>query len=154
MSSYPAPPALVPSALISPCPCAACRHGRGADQPVREPRYTSDMSDAEWAVVAPLLPLPCWLDGRGGRPEKYCRRAVIDAIRYVCGNGVKYATCRPTFRPGEPWIASYSTPTASAAFRECCRKSPPGSADGIVVTSPKSRCAVPTHGCPRLRASS
>ena len=44
MSSYPVAPALVSSALISPCPCAACRHGRGADQPVREPRYTSDMS--------------------------------------------------------------------------------------------------------------
>ena len=108
MSSYPVPPTLVSSALISPCPCAACRHGRGADQPVRAARYTSDMSDAEWAVVAPLLPLPCWLDGHGGRPEKYCRRAVIDAIRYVCDNGVKWRNLPSDFPPWRTVHAAFT----------------------------------------------
>ncbi|MEV6594897.1 transposase [Streptomyces acidicola] len=27
------------------------------------------MTDAEWAAVRPLLPVPAWFQGRGGRPE-------------------------------------------------------------------------------------
>ncbi|MEU7606072.1 TOPRIM nucleotidyl transferase/hydrolase domain-containing protein, partial [Streptomyces sp. NPDC041003] len=30
----------------------------------RQRRYPSDMTDAEWAVVRPLLPTPSWLEGR------------------------------------------------------------------------------------------
>ncbi|MET8439091.1 hypothetical protein ABZV61_41830, partial [Streptomyces sp900116325] len=30
-------------------------------------------------------------DGRGGRPEGYCHRQILDAIRYVVDNGVKWA---------------------------------------------------------------
>ncbi|WP_442942079.1 transposase [Nonomuraea sp. NBC_00507] len=41
------------------------------------------MSDAEWQVIKPLMPWPAWLYGNGGRPEKYCRRRIMDAIRYV-----------------------------------------------------------------------
>ncbi|GCB44768.1 hypothetical protein [Streptomyces sp. NL15-2K] len=29
-----------------------------------------------------LLPVPGWLAGRGGRPEGYCHRQMIDAVRY------------------------------------------------------------------------
>jgi hypothetical protein len=38
------------------------------------------MTDAEWAVVLPLLPVPGWMRGRGGQPEAYVRtRAGRDA---------------------------------------------------------------------------
>lgn len=30
-----------------------------------------------------LLPVPGWLSGRGGRPEGYCHRQMIDAVRYL-----------------------------------------------------------------------
>ncbi|WP_286247150.1 hypothetical protein [Streptomyces graminofaciens] len=45
------------------------------------------MSDAEWAVVRPLLPVPGWLRGRGRQPEAYCHRAKLDAIRYLVDSG-------------------------------------------------------------------
>jgi transposase len=45
------------------------------------------MSGAEWAVIEPLLPEPGWTRGRGGSPGKYCRRDVVDGIRYLVHNG-------------------------------------------------------------------
>uniref|UniRef100_UPI00374E1EE4 transposase n=1 Tax=Streptomyces lancefieldiae TaxID=3075520 RepID=UPI00374E1EE4 len=45
------------------------------------------MTDAEWQVVRPLLPVPAWFQGRGGRPESYCHRVMLDAVRYVVDNG-------------------------------------------------------------------
>ncbi|WP_405884994.1 transposase [Streptomyces sp. NBC_01136] len=48
------------------------------------------MTDAEWAAVRPLLPVPGWTRGRGGRPEAYCHRAVLDATRDLVDNGIKW----------------------------------------------------------------
>ncbi|WP_234327970.1 transposase [Streptomyces sp. NRRL F-2664] len=48
------------------------------------------MADAQWAVVRGGLPVPAWLEGRGGQPEGYCRRQVSDAIFYVMGNGITW----------------------------------------------------------------
>ncbi|WP_158693098.1 transposase, partial [Streptomyces viridochromogenes] len=48
------------------------------------------MSDAEWAVVRDAMPVPAWLEGRGGQPEGYCHRQMLDAIFYVTDNGIKW----------------------------------------------------------------
>lgn len=56
----------------------------------RAPRYPSDMTDAEWAVVRAAMPVPAWLEGRGGRPEVHCHREMIDAVRYLVDNGAKW----------------------------------------------------------------
>jgi transposase len=45
------------------------------------------MTDAEWAVIEPLLPDPGWRLGRGGSPGRYCRRDIVNAIRYLTHNG-------------------------------------------------------------------
>jgi transposase len=45
------------------------------------------MADAEWAVIEPLLPVPGWLTGQGGSPGTYCRRDIVDAVRYLVHNG-------------------------------------------------------------------
>jgi hypothetical protein len=47
------------------------------------------VTKAEWQVVRPLLPVPAWLQGRGGRPDGCCHRVILDAIRYVVDYGVK-----------------------------------------------------------------
>ncbi|MEU7525564.1 transposase, partial [Saccharothrix sp. NPDC042600] len=47
---------------------------------MRQRRYPTDLTDAQWAIVDALLPDPPWLAGRGGRPEKHCRRLIVDAI--------------------------------------------------------------------------
>ncbi len=45
----------------------------------RRPRYASDLSDREWALIAPLLP-PA---RRLGRPRKTDLREVVNAILYM-----------------------------------------------------------------------
>ncbi|MEV6739125.1 IS5 family transposase [Streptomyces sp. NPDC051104] len=63
------------------------------------------MSDAEWGVVRDLLPVPGWLAGRGGRPEGYCHRQMIDAVRYLVDNGIKWRAMRADF---PPWPGVYA----------------------------------------------
>jgi putative transposase len=46
-------------------------------------RYPTDLTDAEWAVLAPLVPAP----KPGGRPAVHERREVVDAILYVLRAG-------------------------------------------------------------------
>lgn len=62
-------------------------------------RYPSDTTDAEWAVLEPLLPVPACRTPLGGRPEKHSRRAIVDAIRYVTDNGVKWRALPADFPP-------------------------------------------------------
>ncbi|WP_269432055.1 transposase, partial [Saccharothrix sp. ST-888] len=57
------------------------------------------MTDAEWAAVRDLLPAPAWMSGRGGRPEGCCHRRILDAIRYLVDNGVKWAALPAASRP-------------------------------------------------------
>ncbi|MFJ2719149.1 tyrosine-type recombinase/integrase [Streptomyces sp. NPDC087437] len=87
------------TAATRECDCLAHRFGNAADNPLRERRYPTDMTDEEWAVVRPLLPVPGWMRGRGGQPEAYCHRAMLDAIGYLVDNGIKWrampADCPP-----------------------------------------------------------
>jgi transposase len=48
------------------------------------------MTDAQWALIDPLLPDPAWLAGQGGRHEVHCRRVIVDAIFYLVDNGIKW----------------------------------------------------------------
>ena len=48
----------------------------------RQP-YPTDLSDAEWHRLAPLVPRP----KAGGRPPKYPRREIVNAILYVVRSG-------------------------------------------------------------------
>ncbi len=86
---YALAPALFNSAARS-CDRLAHVYGNAADHPERVRRYPSDMTDAEWAAVRPLLPVPAWLEGRGGQPEGYCHRQMSDAIRYLVAGGISW----------------------------------------------------------------
>ena len=61
----------------------------------REP-YPSDLTDAGWEVLRPLLPGPA----KRGRPPRYEKRAILDAVFYVVRPG-----CSWRMLPGEmpPW---------------------------------------------------
>ncbi|WP_236585066.1 IS5 family transposase [Streptomyces sp. MBT53] len=48
------------------------------------------MTDGEWAEVRSAMPVPAWLLKRGGRPEAHCHREMLDAVRYLVDNGVKW----------------------------------------------------------------
>lgn len=58
--------------------------------PVRRRRYPSDTTIAEWALLEPLLPVPACDTKTGGHPEKWPRRQIVDAIRYITDNGAKW----------------------------------------------------------------
>jgi transposase len=89
MSLYLVPPVSASSSGSLPAAAeVACRCcPGGVSRSSRPRRYPSDMSDAEWAVIEPLLPAPGWRLGNGGSPGKYCRRDIVDAIRYLTHNG-------------------------------------------------------------------
>lgn len=84
---------------VPSCECLAHRFGNAGDRPGRTPCYASDMTEAEWQEVRPALPVPAWLTGRGGRPEGYCHRVMLDAVRYVVDNGVKWVNLPADFPP-------------------------------------------------------
>jgi transposase len=50
------------------------------------PAYPHDLSDAEWAILEPLVPAP----RPGGRPAKHERREVVNAILYVLRTGCQW----------------------------------------------------------------
>jgi transposase len=67
--------------------------------------YPSDMTDEQWAVVRDALPVPAWLEGRGGQPEGYCHRQMLDAIFCVTDNGIKWRAMPADF---PAWVRVYA----------------------------------------------
>ena len=62
--------------------------------------YPSDLSDAQWAVLAPLLP-PA---KAGGRPRSADLREIVNAILYVARNGTTWRALPHDF---PPWRTVY-----------------------------------------------
>lgn len=62
------------------------RHGR---------RYASDMTDAEWALIAPFMPAR----KRTGRPRTTALRDVVDALLYMAATGCQWALLPKDFPP-------------------------------------------------------
>ncbi|MFE5709660.1 transposase [Streptomyces sp. NPDC056501] len=58
------------------------------------------------------MPVPGWPEGRGGQPESYCHRQMIDAIRCLMDNGIKWRAMPVDFPPGTrstcSWLVSSS----------------------------------------------
>jgi len=77
-----------------------CRCGQGGRVSVSRRGYPSDLSDAQWALIEPLLPEP----SAGGRPEKHPRREIVNAILYVVRSG-----CPWRYLPADlpPWQTVY-----------------------------------------------
>jgi transposase len=63
-------------------------------------RYPSDLSDAEWRIVAPLVPAV----KRGGRPARWSRREILNGILYVVRTGGQWRAL-PHDLP--PWQTVY-----------------------------------------------
>src|SRR4029078_1982908 len=61
--------------------------------------HSSAVTDAGWAILEPLLPAPGSTAGRGGRPEKHCRRVIMDAIPYIVRGGIAWRQLPVEFPP-------------------------------------------------------
>ena len=59
------------------------------------PRYASDLIDAEWALIAPFMPVRKLL----GRPRGTDLRAVLDAILYIARTGCQWRMLPKDFPP-------------------------------------------------------
>jgi putative transposase len=66
-------------------------------------QYETDVTDAQWAILHPLLPTPTWPPGSRGRPPRPLRR-VVDGMVYVNKTG-----CQWRMLPKElgPWETVY-----------------------------------------------
>ena len=58
-------------------------------------RYPSDLTDAEWALVAPLIPLA----KRGGNKRTVDMRAVVNGLMYVLSTGCQWAAMPKDLAP-------------------------------------------------------
>src|SRR3954452_17869139 len=86
---------------VSPvCSCLSCpTHRAAAERPPACRFYpSSSLTDAQWALLEPLLP-PGNTGGRGGRPEKHPRRRVLDAIFYLVRGGLARRQLPAEFPP-------------------------------------------------------
>ncbi|WEK52098.1 MAG: IS5 family transposase [Candidatus Kaistia colombiensis] len=61
-------------------------------------RYASDLTDAEWALIAPFLPAASVL----GRPRTTSMRAVMNALLYVLSTGCQWRSVPHDFPPRPP----------------------------------------------------
>jgi transposase len=68
-------------------------HRRSADRNYL--RYPNDLTDAEWALIAPLIP-PA---KRGGRRREIDVREVLNAIFYVLSTGCQWKALPKDFPP-------------------------------------------------------
>lgn len=62
--------------------------------------FYTDLSDAHWAIMAPLLPAA----KPGGRPRTTCLRRVLDAVLYLLRTGCQW---RPLPLCFPPWGTVY-----------------------------------------------
>jgi putative transposase len=63
-------------------------------------RYPSDLTDAQWAHLEPLLPVV----RPGGRPRAHPLREVMDAMRYVLRGGIAWRALPHDY---PPWQTVY-----------------------------------------------
>lgn len=73
-------------------------------------RYETDLTDAEWAVIEPLLPTR----PRRGRPPKWTMREILDAIFYVLRGGIAW-NLLPNDHPPKSTVFDWF-----CTFRDCC----------------------------------
>ncbi len=61
----------------------------------RTPRYASDLTDGEWALIAPFMPSP----RKVGRPREVELREVVNAILYLASTGCQWRMLPKDFPP-------------------------------------------------------
>lgn len=75
-------------------------------QPLVCPRtgYPSDLTDEQWLILEPLIPKSRSNSKCGGRPSKYAKREIVNAIFYVKTTG-----CQWKYLPNDlpPWPIVY-----------------------------------------------
>jgi len=66
--------------------------------------YSTDLTDAQWALLEPFFPAVNREDGRNGRPRVYSYREILNGIFYIVRAG-----CAWELMPHDlpPWLTCY-----------------------------------------------
>jgi putative transposase len=66
--------------------------------------YSTDLTDAQWALLEPFFPKVDRLDKRNGRPRVYAYRQILNGIFYITRAG-----CAWSLMPHDlpPWLTCY-----------------------------------------------
>jgi putative transposase len=82
-------------------------------------RYPTDLTDAQWALLAPVIPAP----KLGGRPAMHDRRELVDAMLYWLRSGCAWRLLPHDFPPWRTvyhswrlWRRQGRAPTPSAVI--------------------------------------
>src|SRR3982750_1780824 len=90
------------------------------------PAYPSDLTDAQWALIEPLVPVRSTRGKgtRGGRPPKFPRRRIVDAILYLDRTGCSWRQLPHGFPPSDTvyfsfprWVPARPVDPIRAALR-------------------------------------
>jgi transposase len=65
-------------------------------------RYPTDLADAQWAILEPLVPAV----KPGGRPARHARREIVDALLYVLRGGISWRSLPHEY---PPWQTVYDS---------------------------------------------
>ncbi len=83
-------------------------------QTYQPPGYETDLSDAEWELLKPLIFLPELRRGRDAWRDPNSARACLDAIRYVLKTGCQWSLSPREFAPqGKAAAKKNATPSAA-----------------------------------------
>jgi putative transposase len=87
-------------------------------------RYPSDLTDEQWAILAPLVERPRRADGRG-RPRAVDLREVTNAILYVLHEGCRWRSLPHDFPPWQTvywYFARWTDDGTLAAITDALRR--------------------------------
>lgn len=103
--------------------------------------YPADLTDEQWALIAPLVPVKT-----GGRPAVHSRRRIVEAILYVNRSGCAWRMLPHDFPPWDTvywyfqrWNADGTTDRIYDALRGAVR----GRSAGIPWSRPESSIPSP-----------
>ena len=106
--------------------------------------FGSDATDAEWAVLEPLLPAPAAV----GRPARWPMREIVNLTVYVLRGGIPWRMLPPCFAPRQTvygWFAAWRDGAVP-----CCV---PRAAASLLWNSLSPTTPVPATGWRALPAS-
>lgn len=111
--------------------------------------YDPDLSEAEWAILAPLLAPP----PRRGRPRKHDLRVVLNAILYILRGGDPWRLLPHEFPPGQSVSDHFRRWRQKGTWRSMpCVRAPggwPGAVQNPMLPSSTARRRAPARPAAR-----
>ena len=80
--------------------------------------YLSDLTDSAWEFIRSFIPCAKSNTAIGGRPEKYPKREIVNAIMYVLSSGCRYVDIPHDLPPGAITWTYFNQWSASGVWKK------------------------------------